>query len=592
MSLLLASPDAPRRRRAARRRLVRAAARLHRSSARSGPLRYRDDLASLLVVLGEVAFTVLAGRGHRLLGLAARLLAAHRGRRGRLRPRVRLRPAHRARSRSWPSRLPWALEPDFVEDDLRTSVQWAVEVLLVALVAGYARRISGEADQRQILALDRLGRLSDANALLFQLHQVTQTLPASLDLDEVLDTTMEQLRELFDFDAVAAPRARRHRRPLAHPPPGGHPPARAPSPQDDLPRPLARAVRLRSLVSEQNLLAGGGPGISPERGVGPLRRAPGPRLDHRPALHRARRRPPLHQPRRRAARRLRRAGRAGHRQRPLVRPPAHRRRRRGAHPHRPRPPRPHRPVARLPRLRARPHREDRRRAAATPPPPLDNLRTDVRGRDRRGARHALRPAHRRHRDARACPPRSRRSSSGCRTAAAWSAHLRAQETGRLPILQERELWRIAQEAVTNVERHARATQVTISWRCDGTDARLEVADDGIGFPVGQGRAARQLRPPRHAGAGRQHRRHPRRRLRAGPGHAGTLHPRRPVTTRESTRRWRWHGDDPGAAGRRPPHAPRGAAPLADRGGLRHRRRGRERRAGRRAWPPSCSPTSC
>ena len=38
--------------------------------------------------------------------------------------------------------------------------------------------------------------------------------------------------------------------------------------------------------------------------------------------------------------------------------------------------------------------------------------------------------------------------------------------------------------MTNVERHARATQVTISWRCDGTDARLEVADDGIGFPVG------------------------------------------------------------------------------------------------------------
>jgi signal transduction histidine kinase len=64
-------------------------------------------------------------------------------------------------------------------------------------------------------------------------------------------------------------------------------------------------------------------------------------------------------------------------------------------------------------------------------------------------------------------------------------HLRAQETGRLPILQERELWRIAQEAVTNVERHARATQVTISWRCDGREAMLEIADDGIGFPVGK-----------------------------------------------------------------------------------------------------------
>jgi signal transduction histidine kinase len=62
--------------------------------------------------------------------------------------------------------------------------------------------------------------------------------------------------------------------------------------------------------------------------------------------------------------------------------------------------------------------------------------------------------------------------------------LRSQETGRLPILQERELWRIAQEAITNIERHARATQVSITWRSDGRSASLEVADDGIGFPVG------------------------------------------------------------------------------------------------------------
>jgi signal transduction histidine kinase len=62
--------------------------------------------------------------------------------------------------------------------------------------------------------------------------------------------------------------------------------------------------------------------------------------------------------------------------------------------------------------------------------------------------------------------------------------LRSQETGRLPILQERELWRVAQEAITNVERHARATQVSITWRCDGKVAVLEVSDDGIGFPVG------------------------------------------------------------------------------------------------------------
>ena len=73
-------------------------------------------------------------------------------------------------------------------------------MLLVAVIAGYARRISGEADRQHSLALDRLGRLADANALLFSLHRVTQTLPASLDLDEVLDTTVGRLRGLFDFD--------------------------------------------------------------------------------------------------------------------------------------------------------------------------------------------------------------------------------------------------------------------------------------------------------------------------------------------------------------------------------------------------------
>ena len=49
---------------------------------------------------------------------------------------------------------------------LRRSAQWAFLLLLVALVAGYARRISGEADRQHSLALDRLGRLADANALL------------------------------------------------------------------------------------------------------------------------------------------------------------------------------------------------------------------------------------------------------------------------------------------------------------------------------------------------------------------------------------------------------------------------------------------
>lgn len=54
-------------------------------------------------------------------------------------------------------------------------------------------------------------------------------------------------------------------------------------------------------------------------------------------------------------------------------------------------------------------------------------------------------------------------------------------TGRLPVRRERELWRIAQEAIVNAERHARARRIRVSWDCDGRRARLEVRDDGVGL---------------------------------------------------------------------------------------------------------------
>ena len=49
---------------------------------------------------------------------------------------------------------------------------------------------------------------------------------------------------------------------------------------------------------------------------------------------------------------------------------------------------------------------------------------------------------------------------------------------------ERELWRIAQEAITNVERHANAAHLSVRWECDGQNAQLTVADDGEGFESG------------------------------------------------------------------------------------------------------------
>jgi len=55
---------------------------------------------------------------------------------------------------------------------------------------------------------------------------------------------------------------------------------------------------------------------------------------------------------------------------------------------------------------------------------------------------------------------------------------------RLPIPLERELWRIGQEAITNVERHARATSLLVRWVVRASEVLLEVVDDGRGFPLG------------------------------------------------------------------------------------------------------------
>jgi signal transduction histidine kinase len=55
--------------------------------------------------------------------------------------------------------------------------------------------------------------------------------------------------------------------------------------------------------------------------------------------------------------------------------------------------------------------------------------------------------------------------------------------GRLPITVEKELYRIAQEALNNVLKHSRAKQVAITLRLSSAGERLylEISDDGVGF---------------------------------------------------------------------------------------------------------------
>jgi signal transduction histidine kinase len=364
---------------------------------------------------------------------------------------------------------------------VQLSIEWSLVVILVAVVAGYARRISGEADRQHSLALDRLGRMSDANALLFSLHRVTQTLPASLDLDDVLDTTITRLRGLFEFDFATIfvlddtdagwQVVRREN-------------LRLPSQlsQSELPTPLRQALASGNVVSAQDLSIEGGPGLSPKASAGlySVLAARGAVIGLLAVEHQT--------PRSFSNRDVELL-------RGFVEPVAlaidnarwfGRLRTVGADEERTR-------IARdlhdrigqslaylafeLDRIVANDNRGEK------VGPSLEHLRDDVRSviREVRDTLYDLRTDV------------SDRQDMGA-TLEAYVARVRDRSRlevelfcdrgARLPILQEREMWRIAQEALTNVERHAQATRARVLWRCNGVSAALEITDNGKGFPIG------------------------------------------------------------------------------------------------------------
>jgi protein-histidine pros-kinase len=98
---------------------------------------------------------------------------------------------------------------------------------------------------------------------------------------------------------------------------------------------------------------------------------------------------------------------------------------------------------------------------------------------------------------------------------------------KLSLDQERALtlYRIAQQALDNIRRHAQATQVRISLKSDGAMARLTITDNGIGFdpaeafPDRHGLAAMRTRVQSFAGAFV---------LRTAPGEGATVSARIPL----------------------------------------------------------------
>lgn len=66
-------------------------------------------------------------------------------------------------------------------------------------IGGYVR----DTNQRSQLVVDEVKRMGKANELLLALHDIAQTLPASLDLGEVLATSRSRFNDLYDFEFLS-----------------------------------------------------------------------------------------------------------------------------------------------------------------------------------------------------------------------------------------------------------------------------------------------------------------------------------------------------------------------------------------------------
>ncbi|MDZ7673572.1 MAG: histidine kinase [Acidimicrobiales bacterium] len=375
----------------------------------------------------------------------------------------------------------WAIIDTETADAASTSIQWGGELLLVAIMASYARRISSEADERRTEALDRLGRLGDANELLYSLHQVAQELPSSLDLDEVLDSTLDRLRDLIDVETAVVviyeesdqtwTVARRFGARLA-----------TTIAADELPSPLLEATRYATIVSSPNLLRAGGPGLSPRASSGlyaPLE-ARGNLvgalvIEHSEAFQFDARDTELLRgfaepaalaiDNARWFARLRTVGADEERTRIA----------RDLHD------RIGQSLAYLAFELDRIVRKDERGVAVSDD--LDGLRKDVRDvvREVRDTLYDLRTDVS---DERTVGEVLEEFAERVHDRSGMTVVVRVDETGRVPRLQERELWRIAQEAIVNAERHSSGRRIDVFWFSNGSEAIAEVRDDGVGMPAG------------------------------------------------------------------------------------------------------------
>lgn len=84
----------------------------------------------------------------------------------------------------------------------RSAAWLGITLVLCGAVGAFARRLVIDIAERHAATLLEVARLETANELLVALHRVAQTLPASLDLVEVVESIRSRLRPLLEFRSL------------------------------------------------------------------------------------------------------------------------------------------------------------------------------------------------------------------------------------------------------------------------------------------------------------------------------------------------------------------------------------------------------
>ncbi len=369
------------------------------------------------------------------------------------------------------------------QEALPDSALWMGLLALVTVTSGLSQRTAQESANKQQAALDRVGRLAEANALLFSLQRVAQTLPASLDLDEVLDSTVTKVQALIDHSMLSIF--------LQSEIPGRLEPARiigytsaGPIAETDLPAALREALRAPKTVRREDI-------ISPTQCLAPLSksglyaalRARGSVVgiiaveslqpnhfgqQQAEILH------GLAEPfgiaidNARLFKRLRIVSADEERNRIA----------RDLHDH----------IGSS--LAYLGFEIDRSIAAAGRGEPVDEALRELRVQVTAmvgEVRETLYDLRSEVSDIQDLPATLKQFVDRVRGRSGLDVVFMSDQRVRLPLSHEREIWHIAREALINVERHAQATQASMEWISTPSVASLTIRDNGVGMLFGSGR---------------------------------------------------------------------------------------------------------